>query len=69
MNRVYRLLAAALIVLGLLVMFEAISATISDIAHTYSPNAIRCDYRGCRPILADGTLADDRVVRPEGVTR
>lgn len=69
MNRVYRLLAAALIVLGLLVMFEAISATISDVMDTYTPNAIKCDKRGCRSILSNGSLADDRVSKPEGRTR
>ncbi len=66
MNRVYRVLAAALIVIGILVMYWTISATISDVMHTYNPNPIRCDSRGCRTILDDGTLADDEVARPEG---
>lgn len=69
MNRVYRLLAAALIVIGLLVVYWTIQAMISDVMHTYSPNAIKCDVRGCRSILQDGTLADDVVIRPKGSTR
>lgn len=66
MNRVYRLLAVTLLVIGLLVVYWTIQATISDVTNNYSPYAIKCDVRGCRSILSDGSLADDRVVRPEG---
>lgn len=66
MNKVYRWLAATLLVIGVLVVYWTVQATISDMMHTYNPNPIKCDTRGCRSILSDGSLADDRVVRPEG---
>ena len=30
------------------------------------PYAIKCDPRGCRSILSDGSLADDNIAKPEG---
>ena len=69
MSKVYRLLAVALVLLGFLVIFWTVQATISDVMNTYSPSAIKCDARGCRSILDDGTLADDEVSRPDGGTR
>lgn len=66
MSKVYRLLATALILLGLLVVYWTVQATIDDVMHTYTPNAIKCDVRGCRSILSDGSLADDEVSKPEG---
>ena len=69
MSRVYRALAIALIVLGCLVVYWTAQAVLSDVMHTYSPSAIKCDSRGCRSILPDGSLADDQVTRPEGSTR
>lgn len=66
MSRVYRALALALIVLGCLVVYWTAQSMISDVMDTYSPNAIKCDSRGCRSILSDGSLADDEVSRPEG---
>lgn len=66
MSKVYRVLAAVLILLGLLVVFWTVRATFSDAMNTYTPHAIRCDYRGCRSIQSDGSLADDEVGRPEG---
>ena len=69
MSKLYRLLAVSLILLGLLTVFYAVRSAFNDMTHTYNPNPIRCDSRGCRSILADGSLADDRVARPEGSTR
>ncbi len=66
MRRVYRVLAIVLLLIGILVMYWTISATISDVMFTYNPHAIKCDSRGCRSIQSDGSLADDRVSRPEG---
>lgn len=68
MNSVYRVLAIVLLLIGLMVMYWTISAMINDVMHTYNPNPIKCDTRGCRSILPDGTLADDEVSHP-GRTR
>ena len=67
MSKVYRALAVALLVIGFLVVFWTVQAIYSDVMHTtYTPNPIKCDSRGCRWILADGSLADDMVSKPEG---
>lgn len=66
MSRLYRLLAITLILLGLLVVFLTAQNIFRDATYSYSPNAIKCDSRGCRTIQDDGTLADDELVRPEG---
>lgn len=67
MKRVYRVLAIALILIGLFVAWQSISATVADVLNSDShPYAIRCDGRGCRSILPDGSLADDSIAKPEG---
>lgn len=68
MRRVYRVLAIALTLIGLLVIWQVIRVTIGDMMHDAHPYAIKCDARGCRSILPDGSLADDQVSRP-GRTR
>lgn len=66
MTRLYRILAIVLLLIGIMVIYWTVRATINDMLHTHNPNPIRCDDKGCRTILDDGTLADDEVVRPEG---
>lgn len=67
MSKVYRLLAVALLVIGLLVIYRTVQVTISDVMNRDNPNAIKCDHNGCRTILSNGSLADDSVVRPESI--
>ena len=66
MTRIYRVLAIALILIGLLVVWQSISAIVRDVLPDSHPYPIRCDGRGCRSILSDGSLADDEVIRPKG---
>ena len=66
MTRLYRIMAIVLLIIGLYVTVQAVTATIADVLHTYSPNAIKCDDKGCRTIQADGSLADDSINKPEG---
>lgn len=66
MSKLYRLLAIALLLIGLYVTVQAVSNTIADALTTYSLHPIKCDLRGCRTVKADGTLADDRVEKPKG---
>ena len=69
MNRIYRLIAIVLVLIGLLVLTKVAKDALDDMTNIYSPNTIKCDSRGCRSILSDGTLADDEVTKPSEVTR
>ena len=66
MTRTYRTLAAILILLGALVIVWTVSSAYMEMVTTQHMHPIRCDQRGCRAILPDGSLADDEVIRPGG---
>ena len=67
MTRVYRVLAIGLILIGLFVTWQTLGAMVSDVIDSdLHPYAIKCDPRGCRSILSDGSLADDNIAKPEG---
>ena len=64
MTRIYRILAIALIFIGLIVVAKTIQGSVTD-ALNVKTNPIYCDAKGCRTIQKDGTLADDSLPRPE----
>lgn len=66
MTRTYRTLAAILILLGALVIVWTVSSAYMELTRTDTQHPIRCDQRGCRSILSDGSLADDELQHPGG---